>query len=175
MYCTTQLYFFQDLSSKKLVKERVPIDLNLLFLKVFFPSRRNSMPGAIPRFLNPRQSIHSEPDSCPETLENLIRVTQQEKSVIQTYYTDDNGDVITLSVYDISETDPSDILGQDILEQEIPKFFDNDSEDAYDNVPLDFDVLQTRLERERRRRGSGQRSGDSFFEQRSSGDSYVEQ
>ena len=67
------------------------------------------------------------------------------------------------------------ILGQDILEQEIPKFFDNDSEDAYDNVPLDFDVLQTRLERERRRRGSGQRSGDSFFEQRSSGDSYVEQ
>ena len=133
------------------------------------------MPGAIPRFLNPRQSIHSEPDSCPETLENLIRVTQQEKSVIQTYYTDDNGDVITLSVYDISETDPPDILGQDILEQEIPKFFDNDSEDAYDNVPLDFDVLQTRLERERRRRGSGQRSGDSFFEQRSSGDSYVEQ
>ena len=60
------------------------------------------MPGAIPRFLNPRQSIHSEADSCPETLENLIRVTQQEKSVIQTYYTDDNGDVITLSVYDIS-------------------------------------------------------------------------
>ena len=69
------------------------------------------MPGAIPRFLNPRQSIHSEPDSCPETLENLIRVTQQEKSEIQTYYTDDNGDVITLSVYDISETDPTDILG----------------------------------------------------------------
>ena len=119
------------------------------------------MPGAIPRFLNPRQSIQSEADSCPETLENLIRVTQQEKSVIQTYYTDDNGDVITLSVYDISETDPSDILGQDILEQEMPKFFDNDSEDALDNVPLDFDILQTRLECERRRRGSGQRSGDS--------------
>ena len=134
------------------------------------------MPGA---FLNPTEAIHDnieDYDSSPETLENLIRVTQQEKSVLQTYYTDENGDIVTLSVYDISETDPSDILGQDILEQEIPKFFDNDSEDAYyDNVPLDFDVLQTRLERERRRRGSGQRSGDSFFEQRSSGDSYVEQ
>ena len=144
-----------------------------LFLKNKKFCRRNSMPGAIPRFLNPRQSIHSEADSCPETLENLIRVTQQEKSVIQTYYTDDNGDVITLSVYDISETDPSDILGQDILEQEMPKFFDNDSD--FDNSPFDVDVLQTRLERERRRRGSGQRRGDSFIEQKSSGDSYVEQ
>ena len=83
---------------------------------------------------------------------------------------------LSLSVYNISETDPSDILGQDILEQEMPKFFDNDnSEDAFDNVPFDFDVLQNRLERERRRRGSGQKSGDSFFEQRSSGDSYIEQ
>ena len=70
------------------------------------------MPGT---FLNPRESIHDniedDCDSSPETLENLIRVTQQEKSVLQTYYTDENGDIVTLSVYDISETDPTDILG----------------------------------------------------------------
>ena len=67
--------------------------------------------GMVPsRLINPRQSIISD-ESSPETLENLIRVTQNQESILQTYYTDDNGDVVTLSVYDISHTDPTEIIG----------------------------------------------------------------
>ena len=69
--------------------------------------------GMVPsRLINPRQSIISD-ESSPETLENLIRVTQNQESILQTYYTDDNGDVVTLSVYDISHTDPTEIIGID--------------------------------------------------------------
>ena len=54
-------------------------------LTEFFYCRRNSLPGA---FLNPTEAIHDNIDdyeSSPETLENLIRVTQQEKSVLQVH------------------------------------------------------------------------------------------
>ena len=117
-------------------------------------SRRNSLPG-ISRAMNPGQSINDDPESSPETLENLIRVTQNTDSIIQAYYTDDNGDVVTLSVYDISNTDPTDILGNDIIdrhEAELMEEHDDDFDEA----------VARRLERLKRR--ASQRSGDSFFE-----------
>ena len=89
------------------------IHLNINSINSYFNKRRGSMfdTGMVPsRLINPRQSIISD-ESSPETLENLIRVTQNQESILQTYYTDDNGDVVTLSVYDISHTDPTEIIG----------------------------------------------------------------
>lgn len=51
----------------------------------------------------------------PETLENILRVTRTQDSVLNAYYTDANGEVVTMTLYDISETDPTDILGDDVL------------------------------------------------------------
>jgi len=34
---------------------------------------------------------------------------------LNAYYTDSNGEVVTMTLYDISETDPTDILGEDVL------------------------------------------------------------
>ncbi len=51
----------------------------------------------------------------PETLENILRVTRTQESVLNAYYTDTNGEVVTMTLYDISETDPTDILGDDVL------------------------------------------------------------
>ena len=47
-----------------------------------------------------------EAEGSPETLENLVRVTQNQESIFQAYYTNDSGEVVTMSVYDISTTDP---------------------------------------------------------------------
>ena len=54
----------------------------------------------------------------PETLENILRVTRTQESVLNAYYTDTNGEVVTMTLYDISETDPTDILGDDVLGSE---------------------------------------------------------
>ena len=40
----------------------------------------------------------------PETLENILRVTRTQESVLNAYYTDTNGEVVTMTLYDISET-----------------------------------------------------------------------
>jgi hypothetical protein len=59
-----------------------------------------------------------ETAQTPETLENILRVTRTQESVLNAYYTDKNGEVVTLTLYDISETDPTDILGDDVLGSE---------------------------------------------------------
>ena len=47
-----------------------------------------------------------EAEGSPETLENLVLVTQNQEPIFQNYYTNDSGEVVTMSVYDISTTDP---------------------------------------------------------------------
>ena len=53
-----------------------------------------------------KDSNAMETEGSPETLENLVRVTQNQESIFQAYYTNDSGEVVTMSVYDISTTDP---------------------------------------------------------------------
>merc|ERR1719436_1061053 len=55
----------------------------------FNPSRRGSIAGflQIPAVQAPQS--YPESEGSPETLENLIRVTQNQESIIQTYYTND--------------------------------------------------------------------------------------
>jgi len=54
----------------------------------------------------------------PETLENILRVTRLQESVLNAYYTDNNGEVVTMTLYDITETDPTEILGDDVFGEE---------------------------------------------------------
>ncbi len=107
-------------------------------------------------------------DGAPETLENLVNVIKNQDSVIQTYYTDDNGEVVTLSLYDISATDPADILGMDVLNQHNDNAGGTSGSDADDDriseedetLEEKFDeAVMRRLERLRRR--YYQHSGDS--------------
>ena len=58
-----------------------------------------------------------EAEGSPETLENLVRVTQNQESIFQAYYTNDSGEVVTMSVYDISTTDPGPEYLFDIFSQ----------------------------------------------------------
>lgn len=62
-----------------------------------------------------RRNSFSMETQTPETLENILRVTRTQESVLNAYYTDTNGEVVTMTLYDISETDPTDILGDDVL------------------------------------------------------------
>ena len=109
-------------------------------------SRRGSIG---PGFLNASSSRASE--SSPETLENLIRVTQNQESIFQTYYTNNDGELVTLSLYDISTTDPADILGNDIIAQ-------HDHDEEFENFN---EAVCEKLKRHHRSR-SLQMSGDSF-------------
>ena len=53
-----------------------------------------------------KDSNAMEAEGSPETLENLVLVTQNQEPIFQNYYTNDSGEVVTMSVYDISTTDP---------------------------------------------------------------------
>lgn len=75
----------------------------------FHLSCSNSLP------FSRRNSFSMEANQPPETLENILRVTRTQESVLNAYYTDSNGEVVTMTLYDISETDPTDILGDDVL------------------------------------------------------------
>jgi hypothetical protein len=99
-----------------------------------------------------------EAEGSPETLENLVRVTQNQESIFQAYYTNDSGEVVTMSVYDISTTDPADILGNDIIAQnEIEQ-----SNIAEFGVDSKLEAVSRELKKHRTRRRSLQISGDSF-------------
>jgi len=41
----------------------------------------------------------------PETLENILLVTRHQESILNAYYTDNDGEIVTMTLYDISETD----------------------------------------------------------------------
>ena len=116
-------------------------------------SRRGSISNYLP--------VHSNAASegTPETLENLIRMTQNQDSILQTYYTNDQGEVVTLSLYDISDTDPADILGNDVIAQP-QDTYENTSQDTYENLDFNEEVAR-KISNIRRR--SVQISGDSNF------------
>lgn len=98
-------------------------------------------------------SIGSE--GSPETLENLIRVTQENETILQAYYTNDDGDLVTLSLYDISNTDPADILGADVVDEHLMDDAMDDEQEA-----INHEALCEKLQRHRRSRAQ-QLSGDS--------------
>ena len=108
-----------------------------------------------------------EAEGSPETLENLVRVTQNQESIFQTYYTNDSGEVVTMSVYDISKTDPADILGNDIIAQnEFEQCNIGNSNPSGTTAEFGMDskleAVSRELKKHQRRRRSLQISGDSF-------------
>ena len=108
-----------------------------------------------------------EAEGSPETLENLVRVTQNQESIFQTYYTNDSGEVVTMSVYDISKTDPADILGKDIIaENEFEQCNIGNSNPSGTTAEFGMDskleAVSRELKKHQRRRRSLQISGDSF-------------
>merc|ERR1712193_66136 len=103
-----------------------------------------------------------ETEGSPETLENLVRVTQNQESIFQAYYTNDEGEVVTMSVYDISTTDPADILGNDIITQnEFQQCNVGTATSSEFGVDGKLEAVSRELKKHQRRR-SLQRSGDSF-------------
>ena len=53
-----------------------------------------------------------------ETIDNIRRVTESQDACLGYYYTNEQGDVVTVNLYDISHTDPADILGSDIFDED---------------------------------------------------------
>jgi hypothetical protein len=75
----------------------------------------------LPHFFR-RQSVSSlftNESAGNETLDNIRRVTERTDSFLNYYYKDESGDLIMVNLYDISDTDPADILGDDVLEDDI--------------------------------------------------------
>ena len=114
-----------------------------------------------------KDSNAMEAEGSPETLENLVRVTQNQESIFQTYYTNDSGEVVTMSVYDISKTDPADILGKDIIaENEFEQCNIGNRNPSGTSAEFGMDskleAVSRELKKHQRRRRSLQISGDSF-------------
>ncbi len=60
-------------------------------------------------------SLHTNESMGNETLENIRRVTERTDAFLNYYYKDESGDLIMVNLYDISDTDPADILGDDVF------------------------------------------------------------
>ncbi|XP_059080017.1 uncharacterized protein LOC131878136 [Tigriopus californicus] len=94
-------------------------------------SRTGSRRGSI---TTSRQTSESEGG---ETLENIRRVTERQNSVLGYYYRNDKGDLVMVNIYDISNTDPADILGNDILNADSIILDPEEVHDRLRSVPLD--------------------------------------
>ena len=57
-------------------------------------------------------------DTGSETIDNIRRVTESQDACLGYYYTNEQGDLVTVNLYDISHTDPADILGSDIFDED---------------------------------------------------------
>ena len=122
-------------------------------------SRRGSISGG---YLQAGSGSASEAGGNPETLENLIHLTQNQGSILQTYYTNDEGKVVTLSLYDISDTDPADILGNDVMPPITQLPVVNREQHEPTPRPLDHEEVVRKISTMRRR--SVQISGDSHYD-----------
>ena len=125
------------------------------------PAAFMNLPPPPGHFSNNENNAALETESSPETLENLVRVTQNQESIFQAYYTNDEGEVVTMSVYDISQTDPADILGNDIITQNELNIGAMASSPEF-GVDSKLEAVSKELKKHQRRR-SLQISGDSTF------------
>ena len=50
-----------------------------------------------------------------ETLSNILTIAEQQEAALSYYYTNEDGDIVTCSVYDVSNTDPADIVGDEFF------------------------------------------------------------
>ena len=84
--------------------------------------------------MNRRQSVSSlyqasevTPPGGNQTLDNIRRVTDARDSFLNYRYRDENGDMIMVNLYDICDTDPADILGDDVVDvyddEQVPLLF----------------------------------------------------
>jgi len=48
-----------------------------------------------------------------ETLQNIVRMTRDKDSMFKTYFTDENGELVTVSMYEVD--DPVSLIGNDVL------------------------------------------------------------
>ena len=62
------------------------------------------------------QASEATPPGGNQTLDNIRRVTDARDSFLNYRYRDENGDMIMVNLYDISDTDPADILGDDVVD-----------------------------------------------------------
>ena len=73
------------------------------------------------------QASEATPPGGNQTLDNIRRVTDARDSFLNYRYRDENGDMIMVNLYDISDTDPADILGDDVVDvyddEQVPLLF----------------------------------------------------
>jgi len=55
-----------------------------------------------------------DPEQPSETLQNIVGVTRETDAMFKTYYTDENGELVTVSMYNVE--DPVSLIGNDVLQ-----------------------------------------------------------
>ena len=90
---------------------------NILILRVFYKCNRrgsacSSLAEAANALLNRMPSGGDEQPS--ETLQNIVGVTRDRDAMFKTYYTDENGELVTVSMYNVE--DPASLIGNDVLQ-----------------------------------------------------------
>merc|ERR1712029_523285 len=64
------------------------------------------------------------------TLQNIVGVTRETDAMFKTYYTDENGELVTVSMYNVE--DPVSLIGNDVLQAtDDYEFRDEDREDGF--------------------------------------------
>ena len=59
-------------------------------------------------------AVGQQPEGPSETLQNIVRMTRDKDSMFKTYYTDENGELVTVSMFNVE--DPASLIGRDVYE-----------------------------------------------------------
>ena len=62
-------------------------------------------------------AANEEDPETSETVDNIINITQSQDAALEYSYTTADGNAVTFSVFDVTERDAADIIGEDFYEQ----------------------------------------------------------
>jgi len=86
-----------------------------------------------------------DPEQPSETLQNIVGVTRETDAMFKTYYTDENGELVTVSMYNVE--DPVSLIGNDVLQAtDDYEFRDEDREDGFPPSGVSDADVAARLE-----------------------------
>ncbi len=52
-----------------------------------------------------------------DTIDNILQIAERQDAALTYYYTDEDGALVTYSLYNVSGADPADFIGEEFFEQ----------------------------------------------------------
>ena len=79
-------------------------------------------------------------ESSHDTIDNIRRITENQEVAMGYYFETNDGEMVTFNVYDVTDTDAADIIGDDVFRNAE----DGEADDDRSDIGASSSVLDTR-------------------------------